>query len=292
VRGAAAQHQQPGAADTLAATQPTVVRLIVDSLRCFADEYGADGFRFDLATTLGRTRAGFSPEAPLFAAIAADPRLSRLKLIAEPWDLGRKGYRLGQFPVGWSEWNGKYRDTVRRFWAGRERRADELAVRIGESPDLFGPVRGPAASVNFVTSHDGFTLRDLVSYVEKHNEANGEGNEDGEDANDSMNFGIEGETDDPEIRERRDRQRRALLATLLCSQGSVMLLAGDELGRTQRGNNNAYSQDNDVSWLDWTPDPRDAALLPFVQSLVALRRAHPLVRGGSAAAPAAPPRRR
>jgi glycogen operon protein len=270
-----------GTGNTLAATHPTVVRLILDSLRCFADEYGADGFRFDLATTLGRTRAGFSSEAPLFAAIGADPRLNRLKLIAEPWDLGRKGYRLGQFPDDWGEWNGRYRDTARRFWVGRERDAGELALRIGGSVDLFGPTRGPAASVNFVTSHDGFTLRDLVSYVNKHNAANGEGNEDGEDANDSTNFGIEGESDDRRIRALRDGQRRALLATLLCSRGAVMLLAGDELGRTQRGNNNAYSQDNEVSWLDWTPDPRNAAFLPYLQSLVALRRDHPLLREGT-----------
>jgi isoamylase len=271
-----------GTGNTLAATHPAVVRLILDSLRCFADEYGADGFRFDLATTLGRTGAGFSPAAPLFAAIAADSRLNRLKLIAEPWDLGRKGYRLGQFPVGWSEWNGRYRDAVRRFWAGRDRDPAELARRISGSPDLFGPIRGPAASVNFVTSHDGFTLRDLVSYVAKHNEANGEGDRDGEDENDSTNFGVEGETDDPAVLGRRDRQRLALLATLFCSRGSAMMLAGDELGRTQRGNNNAYSQDNEVSWLNWTPDPRDAAMLPFVKALVTLRRDHPLLRTGTA----------
>ena len=159
-----------------------MVRLILDSLHVFADEYGADGYRFDLATSLGRSDRGFSPQAPLFAAIAADPRLRQLKLIAEPWDLGTRGYRLGQFPVGWSEWNGRYRDSIRRFWAGRKPHSDELALRIGGSPDLFEvPDRGPAASVNFVTSHDGFTLRDLVSYATKHNEANGEANRDGED---------------------------------------------------------------------------------------------------------------
>ena len=271
-----------GTGNTLDATHPVVLRLILDSLRCFADEYGADGFRFDLATTLGRTRSGFRPDAPLFAAIAADPHLSRLKLIAEPWDLGRKGYRLGQFPAGWSEWNGRYRDDVRRFWVGRERDPGEMARRVSGSPDLFGPLRGPAASVNFITSHDGFTLRDLVSYASKHNEANGEGNKDGEDANDSTNFGVEGETTDPAISERRDRQRRALLAALFCSRGALMLLAGDELGRTQRGNNNAYSQDNEVSWLDWQPEPGDAALLPVVKQLVALRRDHPLLRAGAA----------
>jgi glycogen operon protein len=273
-----------GTGNTLDATHPAVVRLVLDSLHTFAAEYGADGFRFDLATVLGRTRSGFSARAPLFAAIQADPRLAGLKLIAEPWDLGVLGYRLGEFPAGWSEWNGQYRDTIRRFWSGMEHLPAALALRIGGSPDLFpAEGRGPAASVNFVTSHDGFTLRDLVSYAEKHNEANGEGNQDGEPANDSLNFGVEGETDDEAILALRDRQRRALLATLLCSRGAAMLLSGDELGRTQRGNNNAYSQDNEVSWLDWRPPARDAGLLPFVRSLVSLRRAHPLLRHGTPA---------
>ena len=251
-----------GTGNTLDATHPAVVRLVLDSLHTFASEFGADGFRFDLATVLGRTARGFSAAAPLFAAIQADPRLAGLKLIAEPWDLGVLGYRLGEFPAGWSEWNGQYRDAVRRFWAGIEHPGD-LAQRIGGSLDLFPTeARGPAASVNFVTSHDGFTLRDLVSYAEKHNEANGEGNKDGETANDSLNFGVEGETDDEEILALRDRQRRALLATLLCSRGAAMLLSGDELGRTQRGNNNAYSQDNEVSWLDWTPGARGRGHAP------------------------------
>ena len=271
-----------GTGNTVNSTHPAVVRLIIDSLHTFVEEYGADGFRFDLATALGRGEQGFSPDAPLFAAIAADPRLRDLKLIAEPWDLGLKGYRLGQFPAGWSEWNGRYRDTVRRFWAGSEAAAADLPLRFGGSPDLFPhPGRGPAASVNLVTSHDGFTLRDLVSHVEKHNLANGESNKDGEDENDSMNFGVEGGTDDSRILDLRDRQRHALLATLLSSRGAAMLLAGDELGRTQAGNNNAYSQDNEVSWLDWTPAARDAALLPFVRELIALRSAHPLLRHGS-----------
>jgi len=272
-----------GTGNTLDATHPAVVRLVLDSLHTFAAEYGADGFRFDLATVLGRTSAGFSAGAPLFAAIQADPRLDGLKLIAEPWDLGRLGYRLGEFPAGWSEWNGQYRDAIRRFWAGIEDLPGDMGLRIGGSPDLFPmEARGPAASVNFVTSHDGFTLRDLVSYAEKHNEANGEDNQDGETANHSLNFGVEGDTDDEEILALRDRQRRALLATLLCSRGPAMLLSGDELGRTQRGNNNAYSQDNEVSWLDWTPATRDAALLPFVRSLVSLRAGHPLLRHGTA----------
>jgi isoamylase len=272
-----------GTGNTLDATHPAVVRLVLDSLHTFAAEYGADGFRFDLATVLGRSRAGFSAEAPLFTAIQSDPRLAGLKLIAEPWDLGRRGYRLGKFPAGWSEWNGKYRDAVRRFWAGVEHQPGEVALRIGGSPDLFPTEgRGPSASLNFVTSHDGFTLRDLVSYAEKHNEANGEGNRDGEATNDSLNFGVEGNTDDPEILALRDRQRRAVVATLLCSRGPAMLLSGDELGRTQGGNNNAYSQDNEVSWLNWTPGVRDAAMLPFVRSLLALRVAHPLLRHGVA----------
>ena len=271
-----------GTGNTLDATHPAVVRLILDSLRTFADEYGADGFRFDLATVLGRTDAGFSADAPLFAAIAADPRLSRLKLIAEPWDLGAKGYRLGQFPRGWSEWNGRYRDSVRRFWAGVDADPGELTLRIAGSPDLFPvPLRGTAPSVNFLTSHDGFTLRDLVSYAEKHNQPNGEANDDGEDENDSSNFGVEGDTDDQGILELRGRQRRALLATLFFSRGAVMLLAGDELGRTQRGNNNAYSQDNAVSWLNWRPPGREGKVLQFVRALVSLRRAHPLLRHGS-----------
>lgn len=271
-----------GTGNTLDATHPAVLRLILDSLHTFATEYGVDGFRFDLATVLGRSAAGFSTTAPLFAAIEADPPLRGLKLIAEPWDLGARGYRLGQFPARWGEWNGRYRDSIRRLWAGTEHLPHEVALRVGGSPDLFPTERrGTAASVNFVTSHDGFTLRDLVSYAEKHNEANGEQNRDGEKANDSMNFGVEGETDDPEILGPRDRQRRAILATLLCSRGAAMLLGGDELGRTQRGNNNPYSLDSDVGWLDWKPAARDAALLPFVRALIALRREHPLLRYGT-----------
>jgi isoamylase len=272
-----------GTGNTLDATHPAVVRLILDSLHSFAAEYGADGYRFDLATVLGRSAARFSTDAPLFNAMRDDPRLARLKLIAEPWDMGRGGYRLGQFPPGWSEWNDRHRDTVRRLWRGMAEAPDEIAARIGGSPDLFPVERGRGASLNFVTCHDGFTLRDLVSYVEKHNEANGEGGRDGAGNNNSVNFGVEGETNDARILDRRDRQRRALLATLLLSRGAAMLLGGDELGRTQRGNNNAYSQDNEVSWFNWRPAPRDAALLPFVRSLIALRRAHPLLRSGTPA---------
>jgi len=281
-----------GTGNTLDATHPAVMRLVLDSLHVFADEYGADGFRFDLATVLGRGLEGFSAEAPLFAAIAADPRLARLKLIAEPWDLGAAGYRLGHFPAGWSEWNGQYRDTVRRFWAGAHDVVPDLALRLAGSPDLF-PVatRGPASSVNYVTSHDGFTLRDLVSYAEKHNLANSEENGDGEDDNDSLNFGVEGDTTDAAILDRRDRQRRALLATLLTSRGATMLMAGDELGRTQLGNNNAYSHDDEVSWLNWMPGPRDEGLLHFVRALVSLRHAHPLLRSGSLSVLEGPPLR-
>ena len=273
-----------GTGNTLDATHPAVVRLILDSLHSFAAEYGADGYRFDLATVLGRSATRFSTDAPLFSAIRDDPRLSGLKLIAEPWDMGRGGYRLGQFPAGWSEWNDRDRDAVRRFWRGMAEAPHEIAARIGGSPDLF-PLdrRGPGASLNFVTCHDGFTLRDLVSYAEKHNEANGEGGRDGAGNNNSVNFGVEGETDDARILDLRDRQRRALLATLLLSRGAAMLLGGDELGRTQRGNNNAYSQDNEVSWFNWRPAPRDAALGPFVRSLIALRTAHPLLRSGTPA---------
>jgi glycogen operon protein len=281
-RNASKYRNESGTGNTLDATRPAVVQLVLDSLHTFASEYGADGFRFDLATVLGRTGRGFSARAPLFSAITADPRLAGLKLIAEPWDLGARGYRLGQFPAGWSEWNGQYRDVIRRFWAGLEHASGEVAQRIGGSHDLY-PIseRGPAASVNFVTSHDGFTLRDLVSYAVKHNEANGEGNRDGDNAGDSLSFGVEGDTGDDAVLDLRDRQRRGLLATLLASHGATMLLSGDEMGRTQRGNNNAYCQDNEVSWLDWRPTSRDAALVPFVSSLVALRVAHPLLQHGS-----------
>ena len=273
---------EAGTGNTLDATHPVVVQLVLDSLRSFALEYGVDGFRFDLATTLGRTVDGFSAAAPLFTAIGADPILRGLKLIAEPWDLGPNGYRLGGFPSGWSEWNGRYRDTVRRFWAGAAAAAADLSERLAGSPDLFGRARdGARASVNYVTAHDGFTLRDLVSYAAKHNRANHEGNRDGEGKNDSLNFGVEGEADDPRIRDLRDRQRRALLATLLVSAGTPMLLAGDELGRTQGGNNNAYSHDSRLSWVSWQPDRAQSTLLPFVSGLLALRREHPLLLDGA-----------
>jgi glycogen operon protein len=273
---------EAGTGNTLDATHPVVIQLVLDSLRTFAVEYGVDGFRFDLATALGRTADGFSVTAPLFTAIGSDPILRDRKLLAEPWDLGPDGYRLGGFPSGWSEWNGRYRDTVRRFWTGADAAASDLPERLAGSPDLFGPTGNASrASVNYVTAHDGFTLRDLVSYAAKHNRANHEGNRDGEGTNDSLNFGVEGETDDPRIRDLRDRQRRALLATLLVSAGTPMLLAGDELARTQGGNNNAYSHDSPLSWVDWQPDPAQSTLLPFVAGMLALRREHPLLLEGA-----------
>jgi glycogen operon protein len=275
-----------GTGNTLDASHPAVQRLVVDSLRVFADEYGVDGFRFDLATVLGHTESGFSSEAPLLRAITADPLLGSLKLIAEPWDARPDGFWLGRFPSGWSEWNGRVRDDARRFWAGLG--ATTLGARLAGSPDLFSAAgRAPSASVNFVTAHDGFTLLDLLSYVDKHNEANGESGYDGEEVNFSQNFGVEGPTDDPQIIELRTRQRRALLATLLLSRGVPMLLAGDELGRTQHGNNNAYSQDNATSWVSWQVEAGDRDLPAFVAHLVALRRTHPLLCTDRFAKPAA-----
>ena len=222
-----------------------------------------DGFRFDLGATLGRVGSGqFDPRAPLFQIIEQDPVLSRVKLIAEPWDSGLGGYQVGNFPAPLREWNGKFRDALRRYWKGDENLASEVGYRLSGSADLFqGEKRQPQASINFVTAHDGFTLHDLVTYGSKHNEANGEGNRDGADDNQSWNHGVEGETDDEAIRALRERQMRNLLATLLLSQGVPMLLGGDELGRTQRGNNNAYCQDNEISWLDWDLDDGRKELL-------------------------------
>jgi glycogen operon protein len=235
-----------------------------------------DGFRFDLAPALGRWRGDYAQDSPFFDAVRQDPVLAPLKLIAEPWDLGPYGYQLGNFPAGWAEWNAQYRDTVRRFWKGDTGLVADLASRLSGSSDIFGRQgRRPWASVNFVACHDGFTLHDLVSYNEKHNEANGEDNRDGSDANYSWNCGVEGPTDDLAIRALRERQKRNLIATVLLSLGSPMLLAGDELGRTQRGNNNAYCQDNDTSWMEWAAiRPEDERLRAFVRALLALRRRH------------------
>lgn len=266
-----------GTGNSLDAREPRVLELIMNSLRYWVSEMHVDGFRFDLATTMGRTTRGFSPRAPFFDIIMQDPVLSRVKLIAEPWDIGEHGYRVGNFPPPFAEWNGKYRDNVRRFWAGYEPHLRELGFRVTGSSDLFQiSGRRPYHSVNFVTSHDGFTARDLVTYEKKHNEANGEGNRDGDSHNSSWNVGVEGETYDAAVVAVRKRQVKNLLATLFLSQGMPMLLAGDELGRTQRGNNNAYCQDNEISWLDW--ENVDASLLAFVQKLIAIRREHPVLR--------------
>jgi glycogen operon protein len=260
-----------GCGNTLDAGSPTVARLVCDSLRYWA-ELGVDGFRFDLASVLGRPRAGaFDPNACLLTMIALDPVLADRKLIAEPWDATGEGYRVGGFGVQWSEWNGRYRDTVRDFWRGATGVSD-LAWRLTGSEDLYAlSGRRPWASVNFVTAHDGFTLRDLVSYQRKHNEDNGERNRDGTEDNRSQNLGVEGETPSPRIRAERLRTARAMLATLLLSTGAPMLTAGDERWRTQRGNNNAYCQDNEVSWLDWALPPEAEALPGFTARLLELR---------------------
>jgi isoamylase len=266
-----------GCGNTLNFHHPRVVQLTLDALRYWVDEFGIDGFRFDLAPILGRGQQEFDPVAPLFVALAQDPTLARVKLIAEPWDLGPRGYRLGGFPRRWLEWNDRYRDAVRRFWLQRDIDRAEFARRIAGSSDVFArELRAPTASVNFVTAHDGFTLADLVSYSHKHNLANAEDNRDGHTHNYSSNCGVEGPSDDPTIVALRRELSRALLATVLVSQGTPMLLAGDELGRSQRGNNNAYCQDNAISWIDWTAT--DESLHAFVKQWVALRRRHPALR--------------
>src|SRR5690606_31776090 len=241
-----------GTGNTLKLRHPHVLRMVMDSLRYWVEEMGVDGFRFDLATTLARVNGEYSNESGFFDAVAQDPCLSSVKLIAEPWDTGMGGYQVGNFPPGWAEWNDQYRDTVRRFWKGDEGQLSRLASRMSGSADIYNR-RGRRAwtSVNFVTAHDGFTLRDLVSYNRKHNDANAEDNRDGSDNNHSWNCGVEGPTDDPGILGLRRRQVRNFLATLLLSQGTPMIVAGDEFGRTQHGNNNAYCQDNEISWLDW-----------------------------------------
>ncbi len=262
-----------GTGNTLDAGSLTVIRLVCDALRHWVTCYGVDGFRIDLASVLGRPRSGaFDPQAPLLTAIAVDPVLSRCKLIAEPWDATGEGYRVGGFGVAWSEWNGRYRDAVRDFWRGHGG-IGEVASRLTGSSDLYGlSGRRPWASVNFVTAHDGFTLRDLVSYGRKHNEANGEDNRDGTDDNRSQNFGVEGETSSPVVATRRLATARAMLATLLLSTGTPMLLAGDERWRTQRGNNNAYCLDDETSWVDWTPGPEADSLTAFVARVAEIRR--------------------
>jgi glycogen debranching enzyme len=263
--------------NTLACDRAPVVRLVTDAMRHWVETAGIDGFRFDLATVLGRARDGFSPEAPLLSAIGQDPVLRQTLLIAEPWDVGCGGYRLGQFPAPFLEWSDKYRDDVRRFWRNDAAAAGSLATRLAGSSDIFqARSRRPSASVNYLACHDGFALADVVSYAQKHNGANGEANRDGLDDNHSWNNGAEGETQDRAVSERRRRDLRALLATLFVSRGTPMLTAGDELGRTQKGNNNAYCQDNDITWIDW-PNA-DRALADFVAGLARLRARYALLR--------------
>jgi glycogen operon protein len=265
-----------GTGNSLNPVHPSVLRLIMDSLRYFAVECHVDGFRFDLASALARELYDVDRLSSFFDVIHQDPVLSQAKLIAEPWDVGPGGYQVGNFPVLWAEWNGKYRDCVRDFWRGHAH-LGELASRFTGSSDLYqDDGRRPSASVNFVTCHDGFTLADLVSYDHKHNEANGEGGADGTDDNRSWNCGAEGPTDDPEVLALRERQQRNFLATLFLSQGVPMLLGGDELGRSQGGNNNAWCQDNEISWVDWALDDRRERLLAFTRRLIELRRSHPV----------------
>ncbi|GGJ74700.1 glycogen operon protein GlgX homolog [Streptomyces camponoticapitis] len=270
-----------GCGNTLDVVQPQVLRLITDSLRYWVTEMGVDGFRFDLAAALARSMHDVDMLSPFLAVIAQDPVLRRVKLIAEPWDVGAGGYQVGAFPPLWTEWNDRYRDAVRDFWRGATPDVRDLGYRLSGSSDLYAwGGRRPYASVNFVTAHDGFTLRDLVSYERKHNEANGEGNRDGTDDNRAWNCGVEGETDDPGINTLRRRQLRNLLTTLLLSTGVPMIVAGDEMGRTQGGSNNAYCQDNETSWLDWSllDQPGSYGLYRLTRRLLALRNAHPVLR--------------
>jgi glycogen operon protein len=268
-----------GCGNTVACDHPIVQADILASLRYFAEEFRVDGFRFDLATVLGRDRSGFNSNAPFFAMIAADPVLAYLKLIAEPWDVGLGGYQLGNFPQGWSEWNDRFRDTMRAFWHGGRRMVGGFAERFAGSSDLFRRNgRKPTASINFLAAHDGFTLRDTVSYNHRHNEANLERNHDGHSNNHSWNCGVEGPTEDAAILALRRRQVRNMLTTLFFAQGVPMLLAGDELYRTQHGNNNAYCQDNEISWIDWSGLEEDDSLLQFVRQLSAIRRSHSELR--------------
>ena len=264
-----------GTGNTLNANLPNVLRLMMDSLRYWIQEMKVDGFRFDLAATLARELHEVDRLSSFFDIIHQDPVISQVKLIAEPWDIGEGGYQVGNFPPGWSEWNGKYRDCVRDYWRGADSVIGEFAARFTGSPDLYqGDYRRPTASINFVTAHDGFTLHDLVSYNEKHNEANGEDNKDGESHNRSWNCGEEGPADDPDVNALRNKQKRNFLTTLFLSQGVPMIVAGDELGRTQKGNNNAYCQDNEISWLHW--DKADKELIDFTKKIIALRQSHPV----------------
>ncbi len=266
-----------GTGNTLNVPHPRVLQLIMDSLRYWVTEMHVDGFRFDLAAALARELHEVSRLSSFFDVIHQDPIISQVKLIAEPWDVGEGGYQVGNFPVLWCEWNGKYRDTVRCFWKGDKGQTSDFANRLTGSSDLYeNSSKSPTASINFITAHDGFTLKDLVSYNGKHNEANGEGNQDGETNNNSWNCGAEGETDDGEVNKLRQKQQRNFLTTLFLSQGVPMLCGGDEYGRTQKGNNNAYCQDNEISWLSWNKTPEEQALLEFTCRLIAFRNAHPI----------------
>ncbi|RZK67257.1 MAG: glycogen debranching enzyme GlgX, partial [Pedobacter sp.] len=264
-----------GTGNTLNAHYPTVLRLMMDSLRYWVSEMHVDGFRFDLASTLARGLDEVNMLGAFFSVIHQDPIISQVKLIAEPWDIGEGGYQVGNFPPGWAEWNGKFRDCIRDYWRGEHSMLNEFALRFAGSPDLYqDDNRTPTASINLVTAHDGFTLHDLVSYNNKHNEANGENNNDGEDHNRSCNYGIEGPTEDPIIMEIRNQQKRNMLVSLMLSQGVPMLVAGDELGRTQNGNNNAYCQDNEISWLNWKNI--DHELLDFTKKVINIRKTNPV----------------
>jgi isoamylase len=268
-----------GTGNTLNLSHPRVLQMVTDSLRYWVQEMHVDGFRFDLGTILAREHDGFDQGGGFLDSCGQDPVLSSVKLIAEPWDVGPGGYQVGAFPPGWAEWNDRYRDTVRSYWKGDDGKLGDLAARLSGSSDLFNRRgRKPWATVNFVTAHDGFTLNDLVSYNDKHNQPNGEDNRDGHDNNHSWNHGAEGTTDDQDIVALRERQKRNFLSTLLLSQGTPMILAGDEFGRTQNGNNNAYCQDNDVSWVDWQFDEQAESLIEFTKRLTALRRRYPVLR--------------
>ena len=268
-----------GTGNSLNARHPHTLQLIMDSLRYWVLEMHVDGFRFDLAATLARELHDVDRLSAFFDLVQQDPVVSQVKLIAEPWDVGEGGYQVGNFPGHWTEWNGKYRDTVRDYWRGEPATLGEFASRLTGSSDLYEATgRRPGASINFVTAHDGFTLHDLVSYNEKHNEANGEGNRDGESHNRSWNCGVEGPTDDPEIIKLRCRQMRNFLVTLMVSQGTPMIAHGDEMGRTQQGNNNVYCQDSELSWMDWSLTGRNASLLEFTKKVTTLRKDHPVFR--------------
>ena len=268
-----------GTGNSLNVRHPQTLQLIMDSLRYWVLEMHVDGFRFDLASTLARSLHEVDQLSSFFTIIHQDPVLSQVKLIAEPWDVGEGGYQVGNFPIRWAEWNGKYRDSIRSFWKGQGAGMGELGYRLTGSSDLYqNDGRAPYSSINFVTAHDGFTLADLVSYNDKHNEANGEDSKDGTDDNASWNCGVEGPTDDEGVRTLRRQQMRNLMATLLLSQGTPMISGGDELGRTQRGNNNAYCQDSEISWYDWQLDDERKAMLAFTKKLIALRRDHPALR--------------